>query len=103
MQVDGWKYERMNDKGNALVLNDMSCDWRALNYIPALWSCAKFFFLAMFLNLVLYIWQNGKLGDSCVSVTKSRLYDSRVRNHIIVHLGLNVSSSAHNIVFFAKF
>ena len=33
--------------------------------------------------------QNGKLGHSCVRVT-------RVRDRIIVHLGLNVSSSAHN-------
>ena len=40
--------------------------------------------------------QNGKLGLSCARVTKSRLYDSRVRDHVIVHLGLNVSSSAHN-------
>ena len=37
--------------------------------------------------------QNGKLGHSCVRVTKGRLYDSQV---VIVHLGLNVSSSAHN-------
>ena len=40
--------------------------------------------------------QNGKLGHSCVRVTKGRLYDSRVRDHIILHLSLNVSSSAHN-------
>ena len=40
--------------------------------------------------------QNGKLGHSCVRVTKGRLYDSRVRDHVIVHLGLYVSSSAHN-------
>ena len=40
--------------------------------------------------------QNGKLGHSYVRVTKSRLYDSWVRDHVIVHLGLNVSSSAHN-------
>ena len=41
--------------------------------------------------------QNGKLGHSCARVTKSRLYDSWVRdNDVIVHLGLNVSSSAHN-------
>ena len=26
----------------------------------------------------------------------SRLYDSLVRDHVIVHLGLNVSSSTHN-------
>ena len=32
--------------------------------------------------------QNGKLGHSCTNVTKG--------NHAIVHLGLNVSSSAHN-------
>ena len=42
--------------------------------------------------------QNGtcKLGHSCVRVTKGRFYDSQVRDHVIVHLGLNVSSSAHN-------
>ena len=39
---------------------------------------------------------NGKLGHLCVRVTKGRLYDSQVRYHVIVHLGLNVSSSAHN-------
>ena len=36
--------------------------------------------------------QNGKLGHSCVRVTKGRLYECRVRYHV-VHLGLNVSSS----------
>ena len=41
---------------------------------------------------------NGKLGHSCVRVTKGRLYDSQVRDHVIVHLGLNVSSSAYNLV-----
>ena len=40
--------------------------------------------------------QNGKLGHSCARVTKSRLYDSRVRDHVVVHLGLNVNSSTHN-------
>ena len=40
--------------------------------------------------------QNGKLGLSCVRVTKSRLYGSRVRDRVIVHLGLNLSSSTHN-------
>ena len=40
--------------------------------------------------------QNGKLGHSCVRVTKGRLYDARVRDHVIVNLGLNVSSFAHN-------
>ena len=29
-------------------------------------------------------------------MTKGRLYDSRLRDHVIVHLGLNVSSSGHN-------
>ena len=29
-------------------------------------------------------------------VMKSRLHGSRVRDHVIVHSGLNVSSSAHN-------
>ena len=37
--------------------------------------------------------QNGKLDHLCVRVTKSRLYESRVRDHV-KHLGLNVSSSA---------
>ena len=47
--------------------------------------------------------RNGKFGHNdvrslCVRVTKSRLYDSWVRYPVIVHLhvGLNVSSSAHN-------
>ena len=40
--------------------------------------------------------QNGKLGQSCTNVTKDKLYGSRVSNHAIVHLGKNVSSSAHN-------
>ena len=40
--------------------------------------------------------QNDKLGHSCVRVIKGRVYDSRVRDHVIVHLGLNVSNSAHN-------
>ena len=39
--------------------------------------------------------QNGKLGHSCVRVMKSRVYDLRVRDHV-VHLGLNVNTSAHN-------
>ena len=38
----------------------------------------------------------GKIGHSCVRVTKGRLYESRVRDHVIVHLCLNVSISAHN-------
>ena len=29
-------------------------------------------------------------------MTKGKLYASRVSDHAIVHLGLNVSSSAHN-------
>ena len=29
-------------------------------------------------------------------MTKGRLYDSRVSDHVVVHLGLNVSSSAHD-------
>ena len=39
---------------------------------------------------------NGKLGDSCVRGTNGKLYDSQVRDHVIVHSGLNVNSSAHN-------
>ena len=42
--------------------------------------------------------QNGTLGHSCVRVTKGRDYDSRVSDHAIVHLGLNVSSSAHKMI-----
>ena len=40
--------------------------------------------------------QNGMLGHLCARVMKSRLYESRARDHVIVHLGLNVNSSAHN-------
>ena len=40
--------------------------------------------------------QNGKLGHSCTNLTKGKLYGSRVSDHAIVHLGLNVSSSTHN-------
>ena len=29
-------------------------------------------------------------------MSKSRLYDSRVKDHVVVHLGLNVKSSTHN-------
>ena len=32
--------------------------------------------------------QSGKLGHSCVRVTKGRLYNSLVRYHVTVHLGL---------------
>ena len=39
--------------------------------------------------------RNGKLGHLCARVTKSRLYDSRVGDHV-VHLGLNVNNSGHN-------
>ena len=37
--------------------------------------------------------QNNKLGNSYVRVTKSRFCESCVRDHVIVHLGLNVSNS----------
>ena len=40
--------------------------------------------------------QNGKLGHSCTNVTKGKLYGSKDSDHAIVHLGSNVSSSAHN-------
>ena len=40
--------------------------------------------------------RNGKLGHSCVRVTKGRHYDSQVRDHVIVHLGLNLSSFDRN-------
>ena len=38
--------------------------------------------------------RNGKF--SCTNVTKDKLYGSQDSDHAIVHLGLNVSSSAHN-------
>ena len=38
--------------------------------------------------------KNGKLGHSCARVTKGRLSESSVRDH--VHLHINVSSSAYN-------
>ena len=38
--------------------------------------------------------QNGKLGHSCTNVTKGKLYGFQDSDHAIVHLGLNVSSSA---------
>ena len=44
-------------------------------------------------------WMNSvdrPLGHSCTNVTKGKLYCSRDSDHAIVHLGLNVSSSAHN-------
>ena len=40
--------------------------------------------------------QNGKFGHSCTNMTKGKLYGSQDSDHAIVHLGLNVSSSAHN-------
>ena len=40
--------------------------------------------------------QKGKLGHSCTNVTKGKLYGSQDSDHAIVHLGLIVSSSAHN-------
>ena len=36
------------------------------------------------------------VGHSCTNVTKGKLYGSQDSDHAIVHLGLNVSSSAHN-------
>ena len=38
---------------------------------------------------------NCKFGHSCARVMKNRLYDSWVRVHVAVHLGLNVNSSTH--------
>ena len=40
--------------------------------------------------------QNGKLGHSCTNVTKGKHYGARDIDQAIVHLGLNVGSSAHN-------
>ena len=40
--------------------------------------------------------QNGKLGHSCTKGRKDKLYNSRVSDLATVHLGLNVSSYAHN-------
>ena len=42
--------------------------------------------------------QNGKLGLSCVRVTKSRLYEPWVRDRVIVHLGLKMSAASPIIV-----
>ena len=39
--------------------------------------------------------QNGKLGHSCTNETKGKLYGSQDSDHVIVHLGLNVSSSTY--------
>ena len=50
----------------------------------------------LLLNETSKLGQNGKLGHSCTNVTKGRLYNSRVSDHVIVHLGLNASSFAHN-------
>ena len=41
-------------------------------------------------------YMHGKLGHSCTNVINGKLYGSEVGDHAIVHLGLNVSSSAHN-------
>ena len=41
--------------------------------------------------------QNGKLGHSCVRVTKSRLYESRVRDHV-VHSGIKMLAAPPIIV-----
>ena len=35
---------------------------------------------------------------ACIRVTKGRFYDYPVRDHVIVHLGLDVSSSEYNCV-----
>ena len=40
--------------------------------------------------------QNGKFGHSCTNMAKGKLYGSGVSDNAIVHLGLNVSSCAHN-------
>ena len=40
--------------------------------------------------------QNSKLGYSCVRAMKGKPYDSLIRDHVIVHLSLNVGSSTHN-------
>ena len=40
--------------------------------------------------------QNGKLGHSCTKGRKGKFYNSRVSDLATVHLGLNVSSYAHN-------
>ena len=39
--------------------------------------------------------QDGKLGHSCARVTKGKFFESWVKDHV-VHLGINVRSSAHN-------
>ena len=40
--------------------------------------------------------QNGKLCHSCARVMKCKLTESQSKIMLFVHLGLNVSSSAHN-------
>ena len=50
----------------------------------------------MQVSYMVLAFQNGKLGHSCTNVTKGKLYGSRDSDHAIVHLGLNVRSSAHN-------
>ena len=53
-------------------------------------------FIIIIIIIIYKFVQNGKLGHSCTNVTKDKLYGSRDSDHAIVHLGLNVSSSAHN-------
>ena len=53
-------------------------------------------------GLIVNIFKKGDREDPgnyrgiTIEVTKGKLYGSRVSDHAIVHLGLNVSSSAHN-------
>ena len=50
--------------------------------------------LSLLVYCCCYYYYYCKFGHSCVRVMKSRLYDSRVRDHV-VHLGINVNSFAH--------
>ena len=75
------------------------CAWDSLWLAPTWFSYSQF--KKHTLHPIHYsqngkLGQNGELGHSCVKVTKGRLYNSWVRDHVTVHLGLNVSSSAHN-------
>ena len=67
-----------------------------------LWE-SKFELLSLVKEYIIDVWeiQKHKLYDSDSGpgqqlVTKDKPYGSRDSDHTIVHLGLNVSSSAHN-------
>ena len=51
--------------------------------------------MILILLLIIIIIMDGKLGHSCARVMKGKFSESRVKDHI-VHLGINVRSSANN-------